>query len=86
LGDQQNLDFIRKGTVELADAAYDNEYMGWAIADQIIRTLNKQALSAPHGESLPFTVLDKTNLPAPGADWVANFDYKSTFLKLWKGK
>ena len=86
LGDQQNLDFVRKGMVEVADAAYDNEYMGWAIADQIIRTLNKQPLFDPHGENLPFTVLDKTNLPAPGSDWVANFDYKSKFMELWKGK
>jgi ribose transport system substrate-binding protein len=86
LGDQQNLDFIRKGTVQVADAAYDNEYMGWAIADQIIRTLAKQPLFEPHGESLPFTVLDKTNLPPEGSDWVANFDYKSKFLELWNGK
>jgi ribose transport system substrate-binding protein len=86
LGDQQNLDFIRKGTVQVADAAYDNEYMGYAVVDQIIRLLNKQPLFDPHGESLPFTVLDKTNLPAPGADWAANFDYKSKFLALWKGK
>lgn len=86
LGDQQNLNFIRKGTVQVADAAYDNEYMGWAIADQIIRTLDKQPLFKPHGENLPFTVLDKTNLPKPGSDWVANFDYKSKFLALWKGK
>jgi ribose transport system substrate-binding protein len=86
LGDQQNLNFIRKGVVQVADAAYDNEYMGWAMADQIIRTLDKQPLFDPHGENLPFTVLDKTNLPAPGSDWVANFDYKSKFLALWKGK
>lgn len=85
LGDQQNLDFIRKGQVQVADAAYDNEYMGWAIADQIIRTLNKQPLAEPHGENLPFTVLDKTNLPPEGSDWVADFDYKSKFLELWKG-
>jgi ribose transport system substrate-binding protein len=86
LGDQQNLDFIRKGTVQLADAAYDNEYMGYAIADQVIRLLNKQPLFEPRGESLPFTVLDKTNLPPQGSDWVADFDYKSKFMALWKGK
>jgi ABC-type sugar transport system substrate-binding protein len=84
LGDQQNVDFIRKGVVQVADGAYDNEYMGWAIADQIIRTLNKQPLFEPHGENLPFTVLDKTNIPEPGSDWVADFDYKSKFLELWK--
>jgi ribose transport system substrate-binding protein len=84
LGDQQNLDFIRKGVVQAADAAYENEYMGWAMVDQTIRALNKQPLFEPHGENLPFTVLDKTNLPKPGSDWTANFDYKSKFLKLWK--
>ncbi|MGH7227221.1 MAG: sugar ABC transporter substrate-binding protein, partial [Gemmataceae bacterium] len=47
LGDQQNLNFIREGEVQAADAAYDNEYMGFAIADQIIRTLNKQPLFSP---------------------------------------
>ena len=84
LGDQQNLDFIRNGQVQAADAAYDNEYMGWAIVDQIIRTLNKQPLFAPRGENLPFVVLDKTNLPEAGTDWQASFDYKSKFLSLWK--
>ena len=86
LGDQQNVDFIRKGVVQVADAAYDNEYMGYAIVDQIIRLLNKQPQIEPRGESLPFTILDKTNLPAAGSDWVANFDYKSKFMNLWKGK
>ena len=69
LGNQQNLDFIRKGRIQAADGAYDNEYMGWAIVDQTIRLLNKQPLFEPHGENLPFVVLDKTNLPAPGSDW-----------------
>lgn len=86
LGDQQNLDFIRKGNVQVADAAFDNNYMGWAIADQIIRVLNKQPLAEPHGENIPFAVIDKTSLPAPGSDWAAPFDYKSEFLKLWKGQ
>jgi ABC-type sugar transport system substrate-binding protein len=86
LGDQQNLDFIRKGNVQVADASFDNNYMGWAIADQIIRVLNKQPLAEPHGENIPFAVVDKTTLPAPGADWAAPFDYRSEFLKLWKGK
>jgi ABC-type sugar transport system substrate-binding protein len=86
LGDQQNLDFIRKGLVQAGDAAYDNEYMGWALADQIIRTLDKLPLFEPHGENIPFTVLDKGNLPAAGSDWVANFDYKSKFLALWGKK
>jgi len=84
LGDQQNLDFIKKGMVQVADAAYDNEYMGWAIIDQTIRLLTHKTLTKPIGENLPFVVLDKTNLPSGGKDWVAKFDYKSRFLKLWK--
>jgi ribose transport system substrate-binding protein len=86
LGDQQNLDFIRRGVVQVADGAYENEYMGWAIADQIIRIKNKQPMFDPHGENEPFTVLDKNNLPKPGADWLADFDYKSKYLSLWQGK
>lgn len=84
LGDQQNLDFIRQGQVQVADAAYDNEYMGYAMVDQAIRLLNKQDLSKPLGENMPYVLLDKTNLPAAGADWHASFDYKAEFLKLWK--
>lgn len=84
LGDQQNLDFIRKGEVQVADAGYDNEYMGYAIVDQSIRLLNKQELSKPIGENLPYILLDKTNLPEVGSDWHAPFDYKAEFMKLWK--
>ncbi|HTI01751.1 MAG TPA: sugar ABC transporter substrate-binding protein [Acidisoma sp.] len=84
LGNQQNLAFIRSGRLQVADAAYDNEYMGWAIVDQTIRLLNKQPLFEPHNENLPFVVLDKTNLPPPGADWQANTGYQAKFLALWK--
>lgn len=84
LGDQQNLNFVRAGRVEAADAAYDNEYMGWAIVDQTIRLLGKQALTEPHNENLPFIVLDKSNLPQPGSDWQAPTGYQEKFLALWK--
>jgi ABC-type sugar transport system substrate-binding protein len=84
LGDQQNLDFIRKGQVQVADAAYDNEYMGYAIVDQAIRLLDKQPLSHPLGENMPYVLLDNTNLPAAGSDWHAAFDYKAQFMTLWK--
>lgn len=84
LGDQQNLDFIRSDRVQVADAAYENEYMGWAIVDQTIRMLNKQPLFSPHNENEPFIVLDKTNLPQPGSDWQAPTGYQEKFLALWK--
>lgn len=84
LGNAQNLQYIRDGNVQAADAAYDNTYMGFAIVDQSIRLLNKQPLVEPLGEGLPFQVLDKSNLPAGNESWTAPYDYQSKFLQLWK--
>ncbi|MBO9127890.1 MULTISPECIES: sugar ABC transporter substrate-binding protein [unclassified Rhizobium] len=84
LGNQQNLDFIRSGRIQVADAAYDNRYMGFAIVDQTIRLLNKQHLAEPRGEGLPFIVLNKDNLPPTGTDWTAAPDYQEKFYALWK--
>jgi ribose transport system substrate-binding protein len=84
LGNAQNLDFIRKGQVQVADGANDNDHMGWALVDQTIRMLDKQPLSDPVDENEPYVVLDKTNLPPAGQDWVTQFDYKPLYLKLWQ--
>lgn len=84
LGDQQNVQYIRSGNVQAADAAYDNEYMGYAIVDQIIRTLDHKGLYHPIGENLPYALLTKSNLPAAGADWHAPYNYQAKFLKIWK--
>lgn len=84
LGSQQNLNFIRRGQVQAADAGYDNRYMGYMIIDGIIRTLDKKPLFHPHGGNLPYVVLDKANLPHSGANWTASFDYASRFQSLWK--
>jgi ribose transport system substrate-binding protein len=85
LGSQENLNFIRGGRVQAADAAYDNQYMGYALIDQSARLLTKHPLADPHGENLPFVVLDKSNVPAAGSDWHASYDYASKFSALWKG-
>ncbi len=84
LGNQQNLDFIRSGRIQVADAAYDNRYMGFAIIDQTIRLLNKQPLIEPRGESLPFIVLNKDNLPEAGKDWTAAPEYQERYYSLWR--
>ncbi|MHB8064940.1 MAG: sugar ABC transporter substrate-binding protein [Ruminiclostridium sp.] len=84
IGNQQNLDFIRKGNVQVADAAYDNRYMGYAMVDQTIRLLNNMSLITPHNENLPFQILDKTNLIEQGKNWTASYYDLDTFLKLWK--
>ena len=86
LGSQQNLDFIRQGQVQAADAAYDNRYMGYMVIDGVIRTLADKPLSDPHGGNLPGVIIDKTNLPQGGEDWLAGFDYTSKFAELWKGE
>jgi hypothetical protein len=33
---------------------------------------------------MPFTVLDRNNLPKPGSDWTADNGYQQKFLALWK--
>ena len=84
LGDQENLDLIRKGDIQVATGAYDTSYTGYAIVDQIIRYLNKQPLFVPHNENVPFTVIDKTNVPPPGGNYATSNGYKEKFLKLWQ--
>lgn len=84
LGNQQNLDFIRSGRIQAADAAYDNRYMGFAIVDQLIRLLNGQELFEPRGENLPFIVLDADSLPEAGKDWSAANGYEDSFYALWQ--
>jgi ABC-type sugar transport system substrate-binding protein len=84
LGSQENLNFIRDGRVQAADAAYDNRYMGYAVVDQSARLLAGQPLAQPEGENLPYVVLDKSNAPASGSDWQASFDYVSAYADLWK--
>lgn len=86
LGSQQNLEFIRQGQVQAADAAYDNRYMGYMVVDGILRTLADQPLFEPHGGNLPFVIIDETNVPEAGQDWLAGFDYTSAFAELWKGE
>lgn len=85
LGDEQNLNFIRNGDIQVADAAYDLKYMGYATVDQVIRWLNKQALFEPRNENVPYRVLDATNVPASGR-WHASYDYEPLYFDLWKSK
>lgn len=85
LGSEENVNFVREGRVQVADAAYDNLYMGFAMLDQAARLLTKADIVEPQGENLPFVVLDQTNAPDSGADWHASFDYATKFSELWKG-
>jgi ribose transport system substrate-binding protein len=84
VGAAQNFDFIRIGRVQTVDGAFDNHYMGYAMVDQGIRVLNHAPLVEPYDEGTPYDIVDKTNLPAPGAEYRAGFDYVSLYRKLWQ--
>ena len=86
LGIQQNIEYIREGNIQVATAAYDNNYMGYAVIDQYIRYLNGLDYVEPLGENLPYTILDASNLPEQGSDWnaLSYFDYETEFWNLWK--
>ncbi len=84
LGNPEMISLIRQGTVAACTAAYDNVYLGYAVADQAIRVLNGQELSEPRGENLPGQIIDITNLPQEGEAWTPNMNYKDEFYKLWE--
>jgi ribose transport system substrate-binding protein len=91
LGDAQNLGFIENEQVQACDAAWDNEYEGWATIDQIIRLATNKPLAVSkgvparfkYGENIPWVLLDKGNLPESSETFTADFDYQSEYKKLW---
>lgn len=83
LGTTEMVELIRQGTTAACTAAYDSTYLGYAEADQFIRLLDGQQLFTPHGENLPYAMVDKNSLPAKGSAWVPSYDYKSAFYALW---
>lgn len=83
LGNTEMCALISQGGLATATAAYDNVYLGYASADQMIRILNKQDLATPRGENLPYTIIDASSVPQPGKPWAPAFDYKSAFYALW---
>jgi len=84
LGNSEMVALIRQGSVASATAAYDNTYMGYAAMDQMLRVLNGDDLIDPHGENVPFLVLDATNAPEDDSGWVAPFDYASSYYAIWQ--
>lgn len=84
VGNEENLDLIRRGEIQVADGAFDTQYTGYAAVDHIIRHLNGQSIMEPHNENVPFIVLDKTNLPDSG-NWRSDIDTVGKFMALWRG-
>ncbi|MCI8596916.1 MAG: sugar ABC transporter substrate-binding protein [Lachnospiraceae bacterium] len=84
LGNSEMCALISQGSVASATAAYDNTYMGYAAIDQILRVLNGESLIDPHGENVPYVVIDSSNLPNnEETGWVASFDYAGEYYSLW---
>lgn len=85
LGNSEMCALIEQGSVASATAAYDNTYMGYAAMDQILRVLNGDEMIEPHGESVPYVVIDSSNIPDNEATgWAAEFDYASAYYGLWQ--
>lgn len=83
LGLAENLQYIRDGQSQTADAAWDNNYMGWAVMDQWFREVAGQPLASPAGEGIPQVLIDKSNVGTGNGGWATSIDYKSKYLQLW---
>jgi ribose transport system substrate-binding protein len=92
VGDPQNLEWIEEGNVQDADLVFDNQYIGYAAIDQMIRTLNGEPLwkdpnvkdpRYTYNENVPYHLITAENLEDPNAQWHASFDTVARFDKLW---
>jgi ribose transport system substrate-binding protein len=92
VGTPQNLGYIAQGLVEKADIVFDNNYMGWAGVDQIIRILLHKPLWKDAGvtnptymydENTPSHLIVKSNLPPNGQAWSASFNTAALFEAHW---
>ncbi len=83
LGLAENLQYIRDGQSQAADAAWDNNYMGWAVMDQWFRIAAGQPLADPAGEGIPHVMIDKSNVGTGKGGWATTIDYQSKYLQLW---
>jgi ribose transport system substrate-binding protein len=83
-GNAPNLALIKAGTIQFADVAFAVDYTGWAAVDQTIRLLDKQPLSQPVGENVPYQLITKANVGAAAKTYTAPFEFENKFLTLWK--
>lgn len=84
LGNAEMVALINQGSVATATAAYDNTYMGYAAMDQMLRVLAGQDLIEPHGENVPYLILDETNAVESDVGWTAPFDYAASYYAIWQ--
>lgn len=84
LGNNEMVALINQGSSASATGAYDNTYMGYAAMDQLLRVINGDSLIEPHGENVPYLVIDDTVQVDGDAGWVAPFDYASSYYAIWE--
>ncbi len=80
LGNEQNLQYVKEGQVQVADAGFDNLYMGYMALYQVSRMLNEEELWETPGVSepeykfsghVPIKLFTENNTTETG-DYVAN--------------
>jgi ribose transport system substrate-binding protein len=80
LANSQNLQYVKSGFVQTADAGFDNQYMGYMAIYQVARLLDKMPLWTTPGESrpqyiysghVPVRLFTTQSPPASTADYVA---------------
>lgn len=84
-GNSANLEFMRLGRVQVADAAYPPaQYLGWQLFDQGLRSIAKMS---PAKVTVQVQMLDKSNIGPSGSGDDVVFPglagYQSAFLKTW---
>jgi ABC-type sugar transport system substrate-binding protein len=93
LANQQNLEYVKAGNVQHADAGFDNRYMGYMAIYQVNRLLNGQKLWETPGESrpeykysgnVPERLFSSDHPPASTKDYVAEdtMHYEAPMRKL----
>jgi ribose transport system substrate-binding protein len=83
LGIAANLQLIKKGDVEVADASFPESWLGWAGIDQTIRILAHKTTSKPADENTPTALIVKGNLPKNLDYTGAPVNFQAAYLKVW---
>jgi ribose transport system substrate-binding protein len=85
-GNSPNLNFMRKGDVQVADVVSPHEWIGWAAVDQMNRAFNHQPPAPqwePGGGGIVTKLLVKSNLPPNGKPFTGDINFQAKFKQLW---
>ncbi|GAC1594089.1 MAG: hypothetical protein NVS3B21_15760 [Acidimicrobiales bacterium] len=83
--DPVNIALVNQGLLAQENGTSPTMF-GWAGLDQTVRVLAGKAPLDDWQENLPLHIYVKANAPAAGEfDWEKTTDFKTHYLKLWKG-